>query len=241
MREDNFWTSRARRSLNRRLLLTATTAVGAGLALIGCSTKKRSGQQAGTQSGNQAAGSPRTGGTLNVYLPTNYPLDAQKNSGAGQVLPGAAMSRIFRFKSSTDPNRITDHDPENDLGLSAESPDAVTWTVKLRPDAKFHDTPPVNGHAVEAEDIKATFARALDPATVNPNRGALNMIDAAQIQTPDKQTVVFRLNYPYAPFVKILSSPTYSWIFPREAFAGGYDPNKRPIGSGPLHARYRHA
>ena len=39
-----------------------------------------------------------------------------------------------------------------DLGLSAESPDATTWTIKLRPDAKFHNVDPVNGHAVAGRE-----------------------------------------------------------------------------------------
>jgi ABC-type transport system substrate-binding protein len=109
-----------------------------------------------------------------------------------------------------------------------------TWTVKLRPDAKFFNIAPVNGHAVEAEDVKATFVRALDPATASPNRGQLNMIDPNQISTPDKQTVVFRLNYPYSPFKSLLGSPSYSWILPREVLTGAYDPSKTVIGSGPF-------
>jgi ABC-type transport system substrate-binding protein len=60
------------------------------------------------------------------------------------------------------------------------------------------------------------------------------MLDVNQIQTPDKQTVTFKLNYPYAPFSKTLTSPIYSWIFPREALAGAYDPAKVYIGSGPF-------
>src|SRR5581483_1757334 len=100
---------------------------------------------------------------------------------------------------------------------------------KLRPDAKFHNVAPVNGHAVEAEDMKATFTRALNPATNNPNRGALDFINAAQITTPDKQTVVFKLNYPYAPFRSTLASPAYSLLFPREVLSGGYDPSKTVI------------
>jgi len=147
---------------------------------------------------------------------------------------GGAQSRIFRIKTGTDPKVYADHDIESDLGLSAESPDAVTWTIKLRPDAKFHNIAPVNGHPVEAEDIRATFLRALDPATNNPNRGSLTMIDQAQIQTPDKSTVVFRLLYPYAPFRKALASPSYAWIFPREVLGGAYDPAKTVIGSGPF-------
>ena len=147
---------------------------------------------------------------------------------------GGAYSRLFRFKTGTDPQESTNHDLENDVGISAESPDAVTWTVKLRNDAKFFNIAPVNGHPVEAEDIKAIYLRALDPATSNPNRGSLGMIDPNQIQTPDKQTVTFKLTFPYAPFRTILASPTYSMLFPREVLSGGYDPSKTIIGSGPF-------
>ena len=133
-----------------------------------------------------------------------------------------------------DPKATTNHVIEPELGQTAESPDATTWTIKLRPDAKFHNIAPVNGHPVEAEDVKATFQRALDPSTSNPNRGALSMIDVNQIQTPDKQTVVFTLKYPYSPFRSLLASPAYSSIYPREAFAGSYDPAKVVIGSGPF-------
>ena len=90
----------------------------------------------------------------------------------------------------------------------------------------------MSGHAVEAEDIKASFTRGLTPK--NPNSASLGMMDPAQIETPDKTTVVFKLRYPYAPFVKLMASGVYSWILPREALAGSYDPAKTVIGSGPF-------
>ena len=141
------------------------------------------------------------------------------------------MSRLFRFKAGWDVQASNNHDTEPDLGLSLESPDALTWTIKLRQGVKFQNIAPVNGHAVEPEDIKATFTRALDAA--NPNRGSLDMIDPTQIQTPALDTIVFKLKYAYAPFPKTLASPSYSWILPREA-GGAYDPAKTMIGSGPF-------
>ena len=54
------------------------------------------------------------------------------------------------------------------------------------------------------------------------------MVDPDQIQTPDKNTVVFKLKYPYAPFKSMLASP-YCWIMPRQAYVG-YDPAKVVIG-----------
>jgi peptide/nickel transport system substrate-binding protein len=82
--------------------------------------------------------------------------------------------------------------------------------------------------------VKATFTRALDPATANPNRGSLTMMDPTQIETPNATTIVFKLMYPYSPFRKLLASPSYSWILPREALAGDYDLSKIAIGSGPF-------
>jgi peptide/nickel transport system substrate-binding protein len=234
--DTNYWTSLVAGRLKRRRLL-ALTAVGAGsvaATAIACGGGQKTGRQASPAGAASSPGTPRSGGVLNVYLAANYLLDAQKSSAAAQRTIGGVQSRVFRFKTGLDPKVGEDHVVENDLGLSAESPDAVTWTVKLRPDAKFHNTAPVNGHAVEAEDIKATFTRALDPATQNPNLGQLGMIDPGQISTPDKNTVVFRLNYPYAPFTKMLASASYAWIYPREVLSGSYDPAKTVIGSGPF-------
>jgi peptide/nickel transport system substrate-binding protein len=229
-----YW-SRGRLS-RRRLLATGAAGSGAlalSLGAAGCAGRPAS--QSSQPSGTPGAQTqPNTGGTLNLATNSDGVLDAQKtSSGPGGPVSGV-QSRLFRFITGATPTVGQNHDLENDLGVSAESPDAVTWTIKLRPDAKFQNIPPVNGHAVEAEDIKSTFQRALDPATSNPNRGSLLMIDPAQIQTPDKQTIVFKLLYPYSPFHKMLGSTSYSWIFPREAYAGAYDPLKTVIGSGPF-------
>ncbi|HTE85769.1 MAG TPA: ABC transporter substrate-binding protein [Dehalococcoidia bacterium] len=237
MAEPGFWTAVQRRRLNRRQTLAGAAwgaAALAGAGTLACGNAKKVSQGAPSATNRGASETPKPGGNLSIFVQTNYPLDPQKVSALAQQIPGGAMSRIFKYKPSLEPATITNHDFEPDLGLSAESPDAITWTVKLRADAKFQNTPPVNGHAVEAEDIKATFTRALDPATSNPNRAALSMMDSAQIQTPDKSTVVFKLTYPYAPFRSILASPSYSWIFPREVLGGSWDPTKQVIGSGPF-------
>jgi peptide/nickel transport system substrate-binding protein len=220
---------------------------GAGLAgafAVACGSDGKSGAtQTGQQSGagTSAQGSPQAaqaapqpGGTLNVYLNFNPMLDPQKQSSVQQQGSAGVMSRLFRFKTGADPMTSLNREIEPSLALSAESPDAMTWVIKLRPGVTFHNIPPVNGHAFEAEDVKATFTRILDPATSSPNRGALNMIDPAQIQMPDSGTVVFKLNYPYAPFRSLLGSPSYAMIYPREVLTGAYEPAKQAIGTGPF-------
>jgi peptide/nickel transport system substrate-binding protein len=221
--------------LTRRRLVMSVAASSyslAGVALLGCSTKPSPGPR--PSGATPTAGTPRMGGIYNASLANNAPLDPQAISqGPTDIISGGVMSRAFRYKTGPDPNTVNNHEIESDLATSAESPDAVTWSLKLRTDAKFHNLPPVNGHSVEAEDIKATFVRALGLAQ-NPNRGALGMIDPNRIETPDKNTVVFHLNYAFAPFANTLASTMACWILPREALAGTYDPSKQAIGSGPF-------
>ena len=239
MASSRYWLGVSQRQFARRALVRRAACGTAGLigaSLAGCASKsKQTAQQPSVSSPKSAATEPKSGGTLNVVANYNAKnLDPHLTSGGTErPLQSAAMSRPLRFKSGADPKVAADHDVEGDLALSAESPDAVTWTLRLRPDAKFQNLPPVNGHAVEAEDIKATYTRFLTIPR-NPNHGALTMVDPAQIEAPDSHTVVFKLKYPYAPFPMILASPVYSWILPREGAAGGYDLTNTLIGSGPF-------
>jgi peptide/nickel transport system substrate-binding protein len=218
--------------LSRRSLLRAAAATAALATASACASRKASnGQTAPAQSGSAAGGTPKPGGVLNVALAANTLLDPHLLS-AGVSVMSAALSRPFRIKSGVDPQVGLNLELESDLAVSAESPDGLTWTVKLRPGARFQDLPPVNGHPVEAEDVKQTFIRATTYVK-NPNRGSIGMIDPEQIQAPAADTLTFRLKYPYGPFPKILAA-SYSWILPREAVAGAYDPESLLIGSGPF-------
>jgi peptide/nickel transport system substrate-binding protein len=208
---------------------------GAGSQPAGQSTKGQATSALIGRNGTDAKGeTPVTGGIFNYYLSGNpASLDPHLNVSVNTIYTvSAVLSRLFRFKGAFDVATSNNKDLQPDLAVSAESPDATTWTIKLRPDAKFQNVAPVNGHAVEPEDIRQTFIKALAPASAN--RGQLSMIDPAKLEMPDKTTLVFKLNYPYAPFQRLLTSGVYSWIMPREAVAGAYDPAKKIIGSGPF-------
>jgi ABC-type transport system substrate-binding protein len=169
----NYWQNPvSRRRLIRRAAgggLVVTTA-----GVLACSRASRPGT---ATPGVTATGTPQPGGTYNGQIGTGGTLDPQAISRPpGDLVASCVMSRLFRYKTGPTPETITNHDVEPDLALSAESPDAVAWTFKLRPNATFHNVAPVNGHAVQAEDVKSTIARALS-LTQNPNRGALGMID----------------------------------------------------------------
>ncbi|CAM5614941.1 Glutathione ABC transporter substrate-binding protein OS=Lysinibacillus sphaericus OX=1421 GN=LS41612_06010 PE=3 SV=1 [Lysinibacillus sphaericus] len=57
------------------------------------------------------------------------------------------------------------------LAASWEQKDELTWTFTLNKGIKFHD-----GEDFNAEAVKATFSRILDPATGEPQRDKLSMI-----------------------------------------------------------------
>jgi peptide/nickel transport system substrate-binding protein len=255
--QGNYWSRMTQRRYSRRALMRGALLAGAGMtaaAALACrgatTTSSNSGKSPGGQSqaiqsssslskydsrsGTEPKGPPVKGGTLNYYITGNPPtLDPTQNVSVNTTnIAGASLSRLYRYKQPWDPVQSLNLETQPDLALTAESSDAITWTVKLRPNAKFQNIAPVNGHPVEAEDVKQSFIKATAPQAVNA--GNLSYINPSQIQTPDKQTVVFKLNYPYAPFVSSgLASPFYSWIFPREVAGGQYDPAKKLIGSGP--------
>ena len=147
MSEESYWGRLQDRRLSRRgALRTAGAGVGlAGLAAAGCSTQGNKSQPPAS-SGSQAAapsGPPVSGGQFTSSLQANpQSLDPQRVSATAQVSISGVMSRVFRFKTGLDPLVATNHDIEPDLGVSAESPDAVAWTIKLRPDAKFQNIAP---------------------------------------------------------------------------------------------------
>lgn len=248
-----------RRRLLRGAGVAGMSAAGAWLLACRSSTTTSGGSGSNSGSGSGSGGAPRSqataqpaqnvnsligrgpaateapvmGGVYNQVLTATPPgIDPHKaSSSLTMTAVSPVYSRLYRFKSVHDVAEANNRDIEPDVAASVETPDAQTWTFKLRQDVKFQNVAPVNGRPLEAEDVKASFVRALAPAAAN--RGQLLMIDPAQIETPDKSTVVFKLKYPHAPFQKLVASGVYGWILPREA-DNGYDPTKQMVGSGPF-------
>ena len=206
---DNYWT-RADNRQSRRRFLRAAALAGAGLTgavALACKTGSSNGGSTGNskpssqtqtpkgqststligRNGTDAKGeTPVMGGTYNYYLSGNpASLDPHLNVSVNTIYTvSAVLSRLFRFNAVFDVDTSNNKALQPDLAVSAESPDALTWTIKLRPDAKFQNVAPVNGHAVEPEDIKQTFIKALAPASAN--RGQLSMIDQQRSRRPTR-------------------------------------------------------
>jgi len=222
---------------SRRRILRKAAAGTAGAALLATGCGGRPAKTPSGASSNTASQAPRTGGIFQATpLAASPPhLDPQQTTSFYTQVPVTyMMERLMNYQTAImDEPLGASYVSVPGLAVSVESPDALTWTVKLRTDVNFHDVPPVNGHPFEAEDVKATWTRALSLKS-NPFLGAIDMIDPGQVTTPAKDTVVFKLKFPYAPFPALMSAQTTGHVYPREALAGSYDPTKQVIGTGPF-------
>jgi peptide/nickel transport system substrate-binding protein len=109
------------------------------------------------------------------------------------------------------------------------SPDASTYTFKLRTDVKFHD-----GTPFDAEAVKATYDHVVDPATKSRSGlGALGPYQQTKII--DSSTVQIIFNEPNASFLHQqaagnfgISSPTALKKYGPTGFGNN------PVGTGPF-------
>ncbi|RMG29403.1 MAG: ABC transporter substrate-binding protein [Gammaproteobacteria bacterium] len=93
----------------------------------------------------------------------------------------------------------------------------------VEPRPRFDD-----GHRLDAEDVRATYANVLDPATASPHRGSLRLVRAIEVR--DSRTVDFYLSRPDPLFPGVLTLG----ILPARGLAEGRDFNLHPEGTGPF-------
>jgi peptide/nickel transport system substrate-binding protein len=111
------------------------------------------------------------------------------------------------------------------LAVSWEAtPDATTWTFKLRKGVKFH-----NGKPLDSKDVKWSFSHILDPKNGSSAYARLvDELDPSGIKTPSADTVVFHLKKPDAQF------PIFAGQYQAGIYPAGTDPKKTPFGTGPF-------
>lgn len=98
-------------------------------------------------------------------------------------------------------------------------------TFHLDPKASFS-----NGEAVTSSDVKASFERLLDEKTAAAARS--NYLSIASIETPDPETVIFKLSQPDVPILAAMASVNAA-ILPASAIKDG-SVGTKAIGSGPF-------
>ncbi len=112
------------------------------------------------------------------------------------------------------------------LAESWEIKDDVIYTFKLRKGVKFH-----NGKEMDAEDVKYSLERQLDPKVGSAGRGDLIMID--KIEVVDKYTLKITLKEPTGPFLVALGG-RYNAVIPKDSAPTGDTLRRTGIGTGPF-------
>ncbi len=120
------------------------------------------------------------------------------------------------------------------------SPDGRVYTFFLKRGVRFH-----NGRELTAEDVRYSFTRVLDPATVSTRTWVLDKIMGAEaflqgkadrvsgIACPDGMTVQITLERPCASFLWLLTMPN-AYVVPREEVEKwGKDFARHAVGTGP--------
>ena len=109
------------------------------------------------------------------------------------------------------------------------SDDGLTYTFKIRPDARY-----ANGNAVQAQDFLLSWKRALDPANLSPMAGFMEPLKGFRdyinrtstdigFSAPDDQTVVIELAGPYTYFLSYLAAYCWSVVDPAAVASAGQD------------------
>jgi peptide/nickel transport system substrate-binding protein len=158
--------------------------------------------------------------TLNFRLGPEQ-LDPQiENSSSGQRALDSMFDKLVDLDAELNVVPQLAHDWE-------VSDDGLDYTFHLEEGVTFHDGTPFN-----AEAVKFTFERVLDPEFGSPFLGDYTMIDS--IEVVDDSTVVFHLQYPHGPFVRRLGVGQASIISPTAVQKWGEDFGSHAVGTGPF-------
>ncbi|HSB82764.1 MAG TPA: ABC transporter substrate-binding protein [Candidatus Methylomirabilis sp.] len=115
--------------------------------------------------------------------------------------------------------------PRPGLASSLKNLNPTTWEVKLRTGIKFH-----NGEPFNAEAVKFTLDRVLDPATKSVTRGNFTWIK--EVKIIDDNTVHIITAKPFPAAAEFL---TLAYIVPPKYVkaVGDEEFSRKPVGTGP--------
>lgn len=204
-------------------MLTRRTRLGAVALLVGWSLITSMAACSSSGSGGTNTSST-TSSTLNIGVAEEPDtLDPQTTNGA--------MGRmILRYAGDT----LVSMDPSGGGKITAglakswrTSDDGLHWTFDLKTGVKFQ-----NHEVVDAAAVKASFARAMDPAT-KAGTAASVVTPIKQVRAVGSSTVVIDLKYPYSLFLQNLADPAASIVDAKAAASMGKSFGRTPVLTGP--------
>lgn len=245
----NYWSNAVSTRITRRRALAAGAAGSAALFLAACG-----GSDSNSSSGGDTGVAKDKSGLL------TKPVDTSKQAKRGGTLPlsinfdvgsfdptlsvpqlnepfGNAMGKLFTIKPGY--LQPPDGSMEGEIAESVEySPDGLQATFKLRNNLSWHPISPVDGRAMDADDIRFSWDLFSKKATYRNH--LVNSISplgpVSSVSVPDNRTLVMKLAYPAATLEPLLGFSVSGgfWFVPKEA-DGKYDYRNKLIGLGPYY------
>jgi ABC-type transport system substrate-binding protein len=232
-----------RRIMRRTMLRAGAVGSAALAALVGIACGGESDGERG-EGGAPAAGvsgtvpaapqgEPKRGGTLVAAMPkepTNYDPHLQVDSSKVGFL-NLTSNGLFRLKTVgvTDFNSL---EVEPDLlAAMPERPDSTTLVLKVRPGVKWHNLPPVNGRAFNADDVKYNIERMqlTKQADGGTNERAWIQAEVDAVQVVDPQTIQVKFKKPFPLWTSFMATGYQKLVAPEVT-----SPTTQLIGTGPF-------
>lgn len=240
----NYWQRLNQQRLSRRRFLAASAAAAAGFA-VACTgnDKTRNAATAAPTPAKVAVSAQGRGGVLRTSNFDAITLDSFDPHQTEFLTITNMHSSVF--------SKLLKYDDEvqgiisPDLAASMpEIVDETTYVVRIRRDAKFHDTPRIRrsfpdvaGRPITAEDVKYSIDRQRDassPAYARYFRRD-QWASVERIDVVDPYTLRMTTKTPMAPFVHYLADRT-AFVIARELVDASDEMNHpdKMVGSGPF-------
>lgn len=237
----SYWDKVQTGRISRRRALSAAVAAGTSAAILACfggdegaetAKKDRSGL---LTTRKDTTSSAKPGGIWSTHIANDYvTFDPLTRIGVNVGVAMMGYSTIVSYKPGT---RIGNISLEGEAAESWEvSNDGTQVTFKLRPNVKLDPRPPTNGRTLTAEDWIYSWDMYLAKGT---NAGDLFTKKSPNLpieswRATDARTVVFKLAFPYVPFLPLLNLTRYWLVLVPVEHDGKYDANIETRGSGPF-------
>jgi peptide/nickel transport system substrate-binding protein len=182
-------------------------------------------EDADTDDSDDTPSDDRAGGSI-VYIHQQIPASLDAN-----VWTGTNAARIMR--QIYDPLIWQPEGGDFVPGLATDwevSDDGLAYTFSLRDDVIFHDGTPFN-----AEAVKATYDRMVDPASLSLQVSRLGPYDDTEVI--DEYTVEVRLSEPFVVFMSNASEVALAPASPSAVEELGGDFARRPVAAGAFRVR----
>jgi peptide/nickel transport system substrate-binding protein len=254
MGRDNYWRKMQEARITRRKVLRGGAAIGAGIAgiaIVGCSDSGKGGTQTSTGTSSpgaqptvaQSTAAKTKGGIFRSFAFDPLSIDTfdphQTQFGPMYNMHSAVFSKVLQYDD--DANQVMSPDLADGM---PEQPDKLTYIIKIRRGAKFHDSgrarsnfPNVAGRELTAEDVKYSIERQINPNS--PQRalfyraGQWKTID--KLELVDTYTLRITTKSPTAPFLHYLADRN-AHIIAKELVDANDTMNsdKTMVGTGPF-------